>query len=365
MSVFTVFFCGTGSNSFDFSNKDYHSGELVSTLARNAKGMEFVDWIIGDGPGSGNYQEDEKFVQPGYYSGKTGVGFGRGWVENVSHAMAMIRGKAEWSRKELTDLQYRVLKEAGIPIEDQQIDYDFFGNELGTTNPKRLVTQQALQMQKIKIFRRNNPVTQVNAIGWSRGAVTTHMFANAMKSDPELSLLPLNIIAVDPVPGTGNFQTNRTTIPSNVRNYVAFYARDERSLGFAATLPKLAPEVNGTIIPMPGRHATLVGNAGNYLGGNGLNVFYAPGKVVRMLVEKYLTDWGTELNNRVPYSEFDMLKKYDEIIKLQDQFVALRKTVYTLQTGQTTDRDIGVGGDWFSTKLNSVQQLKPDGLFVN
>ena len=33
MSVFTVFFCGTGSNSFDIHNKNYPKGEVISSLA--------------------------------------------------------------------------------------------------------------------------------------------------------------------------------------------------------------------------------------------------------------------------------------------------------------------------------------------
>ena len=47
MSAFTVFFCGTGSNSWDASyNKNFHSGELISTLATHHTGMEFVDWMV-------------------------------------------------------------------------------------------------------------------------------------------------------------------------------------------------------------------------------------------------------------------------------------------------------------------------------
>ena len=173
----------------------------------------------------------------------------------MAHALAMIHGEATWSRQKLTDLNYRVLKQAGIPIADKEYKYSLFGKNLGAgVLPDRRVTQQALQMQKIRIFRKKKPITQINAIGWSRGAVTTHMFANALALDPVLKNIPVNLIAVDPVPGTGQFQTHRTTIPSNVKNYVAFYARDERSLGFAATLARVAdPEVDpGRVLPVAG-----------------------------------------------------------------------------------------------------------------
>jgi hypothetical protein len=60
-----------------------------------------------------------------------------------------------------------------------------------------------------------------------------------------------------------------------------------------------------------------------------------------------------------------MLRCYDEMIAQHAQYTALRSTVYTLQRGQMNDRDIGVGQDWTCTKFRSVEQLKPDGLFVN
>ncbi|MGH9414440.1 MAG: hypothetical protein ACRD0Y_11980 [Terriglobales bacterium] len=364
MAVFTAFFCGTGSNSFDFANSDYHCGELVSTLARNAAGMEFVDWIILDGPGSGNHQEDEKFVTPGNYSTARGIAFGSGWEENVAHAVAMIHGKAQWERDAFTESSYQVLKAAGVPIPDAQAL-----DAMGMTHamPKRPVTQQALQMQKIKIFRKRSPVTQINAIGWSRGAVTTHMFAHALAQDPALRHLPVNLIAVDPVPGTGNFQLSRTSIPTNVVNYVAFYARDERSTGFDATLPSIPSCVHSSIYPLPGRHATLVGNAGNYVGGNGANLFFGPGKVVRMLAEHHLSAWGTRLNQCLPYSEMEMLHCYDEMLAQAAGYAALRGKTYSYSTApwlrQDPGRNINLGQDWRSSTFDTA--LHQRGPYIN
>ncbi|WP_246857031.1 hypothetical protein [Vibrio crassostreae] len=45
MSVLTVFFCGTGSNSEDNNHKNYVSGELISTLAKNTTGRGMIDYI--------------------------------------------------------------------------------------------------------------------------------------------------------------------------------------------------------------------------------------------------------------------------------------------------------------------------------
>ena len=56
MTVLTIFFCGTGSNKFDTHHENFWNGELISTLAANHCGREFAEWIVVDGPGSGNLQ---------------------------------------------------------------------------------------------------------------------------------------------------------------------------------------------------------------------------------------------------------------------------------------------------------------------
>ncbi|CAK1692004.1 hypothetical protein VCRA2123O444_100151 [Vibrio crassostreae] len=48
MSIFTVFFCGTESNSEDNNHKNYVSGELISTLAKNTTGRDMIDYIKVD-----------------------------------------------------------------------------------------------------------------------------------------------------------------------------------------------------------------------------------------------------------------------------------------------------------------------------
>lgn len=364
-----MFFCGTGSNSFDFRHASYHSGELVSTLARHSGGSEFVDWIIVDGPGSGNLQEDEKFVQPGNYSQVRGGLLGSGWEENVAHALAMIHGEPRWSRQDLTALNHRVLTGAGVPVGDPVTTRGALGLTSHTTYPKRPVTPQALQMQKIKISRGNRPITQINVIGWSRGAVSTHMFANALAKDPDLHNIPVHLIAVDPVPGLGNFQLKRTSLPKNVQRYVAFYARDERSLGFAATLPSMPAGLHPVLYPLPGRHATLVGNAGNYIAegnnSNGRDMFYSPGMVVRMLSEHYLRSWGTSLNSCLPFSEPDMLRCYGEMLVQREDYKQLSKKTYTTRFGQRNARDIGLGQNWRSTKFNKVGAFGQTDSFIN
>ncbi|WP_341960689.1 hypothetical protein [Pseudomonas sp. RC10] len=333
MSVLTVFFCGTGSNSFDPFNKSYWDGELVSTLASNMNNREFADWIIIDGPGSGNLQADNLFTEPGGY-GMTGTLFGKGWEENVGHALAMIKGKTDWQRTKLTKEEYDRLKKSNIPIEDLDRTGCWMWRNFDYGDRK--VTPQQLQEKIIQIFRKKDekgrPIPkQVNLVGWSRGGISCHMLANAMLADPELKHIAVNIFAIDPVPGALNFQAHRVTLGANVKQYIGFYARDERSKGFACVAPRTAPGTQVHIFPMAGRHATLVGNAADD-GANGRNAFTEPGLIIRHYAEQSLTRWGATLNKMLKLTSA-RIDEYLKVIARNDKsFIGMRSKSYTAIT---------------------------------
>lgn len=87
----------------------------------------------------------------------------------------------------------------------------------------------------------------------------------------------------------------KTTLGNNVKNYTAFYARDERSFGFNCVIPKTDSSTNVHIYPMAGRHGTLVGNAADN-GSMGPKVYYEPGEIVRHYAETCLTNWVVSLD---------------------------------------------------------------------
>lgn len=326
MSIFTVFFCGTGSNKFDPHNSNYWNGELVSTLAGNMANREFADWIIVDGPGSGNLQADELFTAPGGY-GLSGTLFGSGWEENVKHAINMMKGHTTWQRTELTQKEYDRLTNAGIPIPPVNVSNSWFWRRYDYG--KRHVTQQALQEQIIKTFRKSGIIPkQVNLIGWSRGGISCHMLANAMLADPQLKHIQVNILALDPVPGIANFQKHRVTLGANVKEYVAFYARDERSKGFACVIPQTAPSTAMHIYPIVGRHATLVGNAA-LDGIKGPKVLEEPGLILRHYAEHCLTRWGTPLNKMLKLTPAQVDGYLKTIADRQQLYIDMQKNSYT------------------------------------
>lgn len=360
MTVFTVFFCGTCSNRYDSHNPAYPHGELVSTLADNHAGSEFVDWIIIDGPGSGDLQNDEKWTKHTKSGMTKQIVFGDGWEENVSHAVALIKGEYEWKRETLTAAEVKKLKAAGVDLEGKD-DGGYFWRKV---HYERKVTPQDLQLQKAKIMRKGALPTVINMLGWSRGAVSCTMLANALAKEPKLAGIPVHIFAVDPVPGPRNFQPHRTTLPANVKSYVAVYARDERSKIMRPIVPK-AKGTKPAVLTMPGRHATLVGN-GAVDGEKGAQKLGASGRMVRQLAEAHLTQWGTKLNKMLNVSKGDQLKLYEQILNDDALYVALHEKTYAMGGEDDDDQRImAVGEKAVASPFPSVkggEYLDPIGL---
>lgn len=334
MTVLTIFFCGTGSNKFDTTHENFWNGELISTLASNHLGHEFAEWIVVDGPGSGNLQADDLFTRTKEY-GLSGTLFGKGWEENVLHALNIIKGKCDWQREQLTEAEYNRLKAAGIPIEDVKVEGSWFWRKYNYGD--RSITQQKLQEQIIKTFRKDGVIpTQVNLVGWSRGGISCHMLANAMFKDSLLKNIPVNIFALDPVPGIGNFQEERVKLAANVKEYVAFYARDERSKGFSCVIPQTATGTKTCIYPMAGRHATMAGNATSSGGvptdASDLKVLFEPGHIVRHLAETCLKRWGVQLQKNLDLTQADLENLTNGIVRDEAKFKLMHKYSYTYFT---------------------------------
>ncbi|WP_027611212.1 hypothetical protein [Pseudomonas sp. URIL14HWK12:I6] len=334
MTVLTIFFCGTGSNKFDTTHENFWNGELISTLASNHLGHEFAEWIVVDGPGSGNLQADDLFTRTKEY-GLSGTLFGKGWEENVLHALNIIKGKCDWQREQLTEAEYNRLKAAGIPIEDVKVEGSWFWRKYNYGN--RSITQQQLQEGIIKTHRKDGVIpTQVNLVGWSRGGISCHMLANAMFKDSLLKNIPVNIFALDPVPGIGNFQEERVKLAGNVKEYVAFYARDERSKGFSCVIPQTATGTKTCIYPMAGRHATMAGNAtssgGAPTGASDLKALSEPGRIVRHLAETCLKRWGVQLQKTLNLTQADLENLTNGIVRDETKYKLMHKHSYTYFT---------------------------------
>ena len=89
----------------------------------------------------------------------------------------------------------------------------------------------------------------INFIGHSRGAVESIMaawFIYAYGTE-EMKKIPINIFAIDPVPGPGEWYGILTQLPPNVASYVGLYSWDHLDTGFSALVPKPNGQMTGKL----------------------------------------------------------------------------------------------------------------------
>ncbi len=373
MPVFSLFFCGTDSNSthwdldLESSNGQAPRGELVSRLYERCDGVARETKAIIDGPGSGNLQEHEKIRGTKNYSSVRGKMTGAGWNENVMFAIDIILGRIgreaiepDGARRWMKDSDASTCSNAtcrkGFGVMTRRHHCRLCGkvfcdactsqsitiknplaaaDRVAGTHAKQKVCAACFledQYRSIDLDRAAaDKVDSINCIGWSRGAVTCGMFANACLSEARLAQKDIRIVAVDPVPGGSERGADKVELKSNVKEYVAFYARDERTKGFSPTLP--AVQCNLTVYFFPGNHSSLVG----YTGRN--QTLYKSALVVRHLSEHWLVTWGTRFRKRLYLTENEMLQYYDCIIGGRDHYTRLQQSSIlmnlpgTLQSG--------------------------------
>jgi pimeloyl-ACP methyl ester carboxylesterase len=182
--VFSIYNCGT---SYNRQNLD----ETVADLARRTVGAENRDWMINDGPGSYSHHVRKS-------------------------ATALARGLAAQAKTPGTRDPISGLKEgsAFAVIRGVVSGYGWEHN----VDHTMAVLNATLDLPRT-----------INLVGWSRGAITCFMIAHALNENPRTKPIAVNICALDPVPGPGNFHDpEKVTLPANVKNYVAIVEQDER-----------------------------------------------------------------------------------------------------------------------------------------
>lgn len=359
MAIVTLFFCGTSSSHMDAggSVRGYENGELISRLGLRCSGEAGVTKFTIDGPGSGNLQEDWKIRGKTYHGTLQGIASGTGWDENVMFAIDVLLGRvsrelispptnARWvadressscsgCRKQLggiirsgkhhcrlcglifCDTCTKYLLSIKDPLSsDGRLRGDHHGQRVCKTCYEYRFREYHFEQDKVRAAG----ITRINCIGWSRGGVTTHMFANACDDEPLLKGKELRLIAVDPVPGGSEMSTHRVAIKNPaLKEYVAFFARDERSRAFSPTLPQISA---GTcplkIYFFPGNHSSLVG----YSAGD--RILYNSSVLVRHIAETHLRDWGTRFEKAMQLSDDEILRYYDQLLRCRPQFEKLQ-----------------------------------------
>ncbi len=247
--VFTVYNCGTGFNRERTDELIGYLGSITAGMQAKPNSVTPQDkWMICDGPGSSSkgINPDAHTPGSGLFKKLRGNVTGHGWEQNVNDAMTII-----------------------------------------------------------KFIHAGSPITTINMAGWSRGAVTCHMLAHALLSDPNTRNIGVNIFAADPVAGPGNrADPRKNTLPPNVASYFAVVAEDEsRSIMKPVNLSHFGSGSEDTghkvkVITVPGEHNTGV------LRGTPL------GKLVWFFAHRFLSKRGTQLNGGIHLTHVDICECY-------------------------------------------------------
>lgn len=317
----TVFLCGTCSKSSDYANKRYFDGENISQTFTITQGEEYIDKIIVDGPGSGELDADKLWIDYKPYSTDDGIRYGKGVSERINHIMAVLKGKPT-----LTD-----------PAKADKI---------------------ADIVARVNQANEKNPITQVNIVGWSRGAAAGITLANKMAMDSALSNITCNLVLLDPVPGLGLSDHFNTQLHNNVENCYTLYAEDERSVGFSPVVPRTT---NPCLFPivMPGGHAQLAGDEADH---GGVKVedadLRSAGKIARYIIQHILFHLGTDIDpeqiSRLTLT--DIQAEYVILMKNREAYkIAGTRVSYTYNQAIGTTRDvIGYGDKIFSSCFDQM-----------
>ncbi|MEZ0229673.1 MAG: hypothetical protein ACAI25_13675 [Planctomycetota bacterium] len=234
--VFTVYNCGT---NFDRTKTD----EIVANLSTRTIGVENTNWIITDGPGCGTHKGA---VTPGTKDPFTGEDL------KVNKLWTRLMGLAK-----------------GLCWEHN-------------------VWTVVSALHKIPVANRPNVI---NMVGWSRGAITCSMLAHVLAETPGFEKATVNIFALDPVPGPGNWDDPaKVTVPANVKNYTAVLMEDEARKAFTPVVVEKIEDDEQAFkrkaYAMPGGHSTGVKFKDNEVG-----------TIVAYMVHKWLGKHGTKIKD--------------------------------------------------------------------
>ncbi|MBY0230908.1 MAG: hypothetical protein K2W96_16605 [Gemmataceae bacterium] len=175
MRVITILNQGTANDSTDRKGTSNGCELVVSKLATLMAGAEKVDWLLNEGAGTEGLKK-----QGVETSGLAGVVAGKGVEGNVKRAVDMVK----------------------------------------------------LQKQSVS----NAGGFMVNLVGHSRGSITCYKIARALRDDTATAAIPVNIFAIDPVPGNMGVMNHKNwrdiALGSNLRNSFLVLAESDRRLPF-------------------------------------------------------------------------------------------------------------------------------------
>ncbi|MCR9248718.1 MAG: hypothetical protein NXI31_27125 [bacterium] len=214
--------------------------------------------------------------------------------------------------------------------------------------------------------------SHLNLAGWSRGAISCNAIAFRLRNTPGWESMPINIFAIDPVPGPTNFEQKYLRIDANVRDYTAVYMQNELRSIMTPGEPRFSSSsTRYRYLNFPGRHSTGVEPKKGFE-----EVF----EVVRHLAEEFVVVRGTELNPEHRLSRVELVERYAQMVlktrqyfENANRFVGSKwamRSVKGLGTRNTLENHLSQGNGYFvnSHHRHEFSQLFPlvhDYYFTN
>ncbi|WP_157682983.1 hypothetical protein [Burkholderia ubonensis] len=283
MKILTIYNHGTGGSRTKTADK----GEIVNIFGNHAKGREGSDFIITEGVGKLGSPHKRLYVQ-----------------NNSSESMDYIKVNPSSVRKK--DVLNKVVGRIGGLVlgkmnEDILMQASGIGVDENVASTINIITMMC---------RSGNAPDVINMMGWSRGGVTCIRIAHFLNLVPELSRIPVNIFAIDPVAGRGHDdEIDARTIGKNVNHYVATLSIHENRSSFAPmdyNLIRIAGARKVLILPMPGIHSDTA------------KFHNSAGKITFHLCAKFLAKHGTSLSPHVAHfimPESMVALEYEKIVR--------------------------------------------------
>lgn len=288
-------------------------------------------------------------------------------------------GKVAYTRKHTKDGRNQALIFNGVGAQDQKyavpegdttfidrVVTGYLGKEVaGAILGTGIDNNIALALKEIEKINRNeadanNRVSKLNIAGWSRGSYTgtqrlprviyeiqqgdvntiSQFFELSTESEDKrmkditdiqaaFSNIEINLLAIDTVRGPTNHSDMLRDASErdgylypNVKNYMQLLALNENSVCFSGEVPQVKSsdsDMNQYIIPLPGTHSQLAGNAGarwsESIKGDSKDVV----KLSEHLAVDYLMAMGTPINTTKAFHSSNPSEVLDLLLKIEDK----------------------------------------------
>lgn len=293
---FTVFCHGTGRH------RGRRAWDIVQVMHNCADGSDYEDYLILDGP-AGHSEWVPKDVYDAQYRSQAHVEVQGNNLRDL-HLMA---GDFDPDVDTLTPKSRGLLNPSYAKMPFGTLHTTVQGKGVGSN------VKHALAVIRRKFVKHGNVSKRlrcINLLGWSRGGVTCIKIANRLWQDPQLKHVPVNLFAVDPVPGDSHYKNaDSHNIPPNVKNLIVLLAMHEKRDGFhpvdldsvrfdgeALTAENdfdIAEKWNHLWLPLPGVHNSIPQPHKPLLG---------PGMIGFQLCYQFLSYHGTAFKHS-PFSK--------------------------------------------------------------